>query len=707
MDEILAIIMQDNAYREQAKIKTYPRPTINPVNQLITSPGEADKIAEAAQREADNIMAIAFPSGAEPPLATNDTTTTQTAHSAPPMAPMAITATTAADHLDCGKQLRPTSPALAMNTIPDNWPGPTANPLLVVNTGHDGNINSFITPTLVTSRQNCQGNRNTVAFENVTPEADKQINTRLLEIANQGPPLETMVTNRLDRHIPDRCQYANHGEHQYQSTYTNQNRSYTTNYNQSYKHTWENHTDRTCNNCGTKGHIAKYCTKTSFWCQWCHTATHDTQACRSKPRSSTLMESPSAGSYHLTQSPNQHNTSSHPPVPVHTTQPSPAPSGSEEWAKLLVTCMEEQEYNNREIENRKTYLENIEVYEGTDKQKYLPWVNQLQQAAKCSNTSLRATLLARAGATVFGIVAATPENIDDLEMKKVVLRNFSNIATPMEAAQKLRNMKMTSDQPIASYNYNYAAVHKAAFDINPSEQRMRFALEDYANSLPEYTADKLSYKIVKVNSWIKTLQDAMDHAVKIDQESRQSEVMRNRRNISSELIDTTVNEISDIDINYIASRQGDSRFNSTMKPGYQREGKDFSPRNRQNDSFRNNRSWNSPRNDNPNFRKINKYKHHAREPRNNIKFEYSISRGKKEIMRTLRNMIDFLKGKTDKVVEDIKRMPKVNPRGVNKVSEDSIATISIEEIQRILKEDVNTIFDALIASDYIEEIAEV
>ena len=165
-----------------------------------------------------------------------------------------------------------------------------------------------------------------------------------------------------------------------------------------------------------------------FWCQWCHTATHDTQACRSKPRSSTLIESPSAGSYHPTQSPNQHNTSSHQPVPVHTTQPSPVPPGSEEWAKLLVTCMEEQEYNNREIENRKTYLENIEVYEGTDKQKCLPWVNRLQQAAKCSNTLLRAVLLARAGTTVFGIVAVTPENIDDLEMKKVVLTNFSDKA---------------------------------------------------------------------------------------------------------------------------------------------------------------------------------------------------------------------------------------------------------------------------------------
>ena len=75
-------------------------------------------------------------------------------------------------------------------------------------------------------------------------------------------------------------------------------------------------------------------------------------------------------------------------------------------------------------------------------------------------------------------------------------------------------------------------------------------------------------------------------------------------------------------------------------------------------------------------------------------------------MRTLRNMIDFLKGKTDKVIEDIKRMSKVNPRGVNEVSEDSITTISIEEIQRILKEDSNTVYDALVASDYIEEVTE-
>ena len=198
VDEILAIMMQDNAYRKQAKIKTYPTPTTNPVNQLITSPVEADKIAEAAQREADNIMAIAFPSGPEPLLAKINTVTTQTAQSVLPTAPSASTATTVTDRLDHGRQPRPTSPAFMMNAIPDNWPGPAMNPLLMVNKGQDGNTNSFITPTLVTNHQNRQCNRNTVAFENTIPETDKQINARLVEIANQGPSLETTVTSCPD-----------------------------------------------------------------------------------------------------------------------------------------------------------------------------------------------------------------------------------------------------------------------------------------------------------------------------------------------------------------------------------------------------------------------------------------------------------------------------------------------------------------------------
>ena len=50
-----------------------------------------------------------------------------------------------------------------------------------------------------------------------------------------------------------------------------------------------------------------------------------------------------------------------------------------------------------------------------------------------------------------------------------------------------------------------------------------------------------------------------------------------------------------------------------------------------------------------------------------------------------------------------KRLPKFTSTNTDEVSEDNIATISITEIQTILNEDIDLIFDALVIGDYIEE----
>ena len=230
MDEIITVITQDNAYRQQAQFLTYPTPTINPINQMITSSAEADKIAVAAQQEAEEIMAIAFPSGTQPLVVIADSTTTQTVQSVSPTAKQITTVIIAANCLNLGKPQRPASPSFTMNTITENHPGATVNPLLTVNMENEGNINSFITLTIATNCQNHQNNQNTVVFDNITPEADKHINLWLAEIANQGTT-ETTVTNHHDHPVPNRCQFTNLSEHhQNQSTYTNQNRSYTNTY---------------------------------------------------------------------------------------------------------------------------------------------------------------------------------------------------------------------------------------------------------------------------------------------------------------------------------------------------------------------------------------------------------------------------------------------------------------------------------------------
>ena len=134
MDKLVAVVMQDNAYRQQRQFQMYPTPKINPINQMISSPADADKSGAAALQEAEEIMAIAYPSGTQLPVAATDTTATS--------APTAVTAT---DHLDRGRSNRPASPSFTINTAMENRLGATTNPLLTVNTGNDGNTKSFIT----------------------------------------------------------------------------------------------------------------------------------------------------------------------------------------------------------------------------------------------------------------------------------------------------------------------------------------------------------------------------------------------------------------------------------------------------------------------------------------------------------------------------------------------------------------------------------
>ena len=84
IDEILAVIIHDNILRKQTMSQTYPRPSISPINQLISSPADADQIAAAAQKEADNIITIAYPTRSQPLVVTADPTVIHTAHTAPP-----------------------------------------------------------------------------------------------------------------------------------------------------------------------------------------------------------------------------------------------------------------------------------------------------------------------------------------------------------------------------------------------------------------------------------------------------------------------------------------------------------------------------------------------------------------------------------------------------------------------------------------------
>ena len=169
-------------------------------------------------------------------------------------------------------------------------------------------------------------------------------------------------------------------------------------------------------------------------------------------------------------------------------------------------------------------------------------------------------------------------------------------------------------------------------------------------------------------------------AESLDRQARQRELNRQER---STLRETTIreeamNEMSiQEEVNFMSGRN-DGRFNSTMKNNsghwnnspnrnnlyngdrnnsyyggrnnsYQRRNSSYSD-NRSDRNYSDNKSWNNNKSWNPRYnysdnydsrRRLNRYKHQPRDPKDKIKFEYNMT--DKDIYSTLRSMVDQLK----------------------------------------------------------------
>ena len=232
----------------------------------------------------------------------------------------------------------------------------------------------------------------------------------------------------------------------------------------------------------------------------------------------------------------------------------------------------------------------------------------------------------------------------------------------------------------------------------------------------------------------------MNMAESLDRQARQREINRQERNTLREttIREEAVNEMSiREEVNFMAGRN-DGRFNSTMENNsghwnnspnrdnsyhgnrnnsyyggrnnsYQgRNGSYSDNRSDRNNSYSdNNKSWNPRYNYSNNYdsrRRLNKYKHQSRDPKNKIRFEYNIA--DKEMVAKLRDTVDHLKEHPQANRHMFKKiLPGVTKyRNREKVHEDTIAEMDIKQLQGILKEDIDLIFNALVIHDYIKEI---
>ena len=491
--------------------------------------------------------------------------------------------------------------------------------------------------------------------------------------------------------------------------------------------------------------------KGELYCRRCNRYTHCDATC-SRQRNSSTPRFQHQG--HHSPQPDNHTI---PPAEPnynynnynnYNTRPSPAPSSTGSNAEVtqqFMTFLDETRQQAKLLEYRKELLANIPTFDGKDKKACLMWLSQCAHTAVNTKMTLKEVLVAKGGpiiSTQVQIIMSKTPDATDTELKQHILESFSNVGSRTEAHHYLIRMTVDEDESLLAHNSEYAAVHEAAHRITPEEQRSELALMDYTRTLPQFTCDELTKQITRPKSKIHNLRDTMNWAESLDRQGRQRELNRQERNALREttIREETVNHMSiQEEVNFMSGRN-DGHFNSTMKSNsgrwnnspnrnnsyngdrnnsyyggrnnsYQGKNNPYSDnksdRNNSDNRSWNNKSWNPRYNYSDNYdsrRRLNRYRHQPRDPTNNIRFEYNAR--DTDIYSTLRNTVDQLKEHPQADRYKFKKMfPKVTGhRNKEEVREDTIAEMKMEDLQGILKEDVDLIFDALVLHDYIEEV---
>ena len=138
---------------------------------------------------------------------------------------------------------------------------------------------------------------------------------------------------------------------------------------------------------------------------------------------------------------------------------------------------------------------------------------------------------------------------------------------------------------------------------------------------------------------------------------------------------------------------------TTIVRGYQQN-----PRYEQrNQNYQNRYGNNQDRNRFDNRRRPNKYQHHRNQAKAQIIFEFS-DQNMLEMMQMVRGFINLIK--VNPTTRDQFKSNKLatHKEYNNEVNESEIHSSSLDQVQQLINEDKDIVFNALVAADYIDEI---
>ena len=159
----------------------------------------------------------------------------------------------------------------------------------------------------------------------------------------------------------------------------------------------------------------------------------------------------------------------------------------------------------------------IKTFDGTNRQIFEDWIDEVNQACRASNRGFRMELFKKSAGAVRQVILSCGDFSDD-ELVTKLRSCFSHAPTMNEAREELRNMQQMEHEAISIYRYRWGRALYRSSGIRPSEERHPHVIKDFISSLKKNIRNKIANRWAEMRHPPTTVERAFELACDVEKQ---------------------------------------------------------------------------------------------------------------------------------------------------------------------------------------------
>ena len=317
-----------------------------------------------------------------------------------------------------------------------------------------------------------------------------------------------------------------------------------------------------CNNCRTRSHATEVCralsqhTPGNILCIYCGSINHTSSNCRNKPNDNReeprstprdLSQPSPRMDYNRTNCQEQVNRQQtrfnegmnrrYSPNYVNSYQ---SPLGVFPGQDLSATLIELANIQSRSMEmmaasqrsqqeafqelarvskdkSNDSMFTAIKTFDGTNRQHFEDWIDEVDQACRASNRGFRTELFKKSAGAVRQVILSC-DNLSDYDLVTKLRSCFSHAPTMNEAREELRNMRQMEHESVSVYRYRWGRALYRSSGIRPEDERHPHVIKDFISSLKKNIRNKIANRWAEMRHPPSTVERAFELACDVEKQ---------------------------------------------------------------------------------------------------------------------------------------------------------------------------------------------